>query len=269
MDPKRQTRRGHGGARGGVQHLGMGAGCRHSTRDGWTPQPAPMPQFPSVLCHTQGTFGAPQGGSTSWCPLMGPIPPSPVTPCEDGGKEGLQPSSHPHQQPPGAVPTLRWGCQAPLGPRGGGAAPSPPPSPPAHPEGAVEFLVGGTEGQSPPVCGCTEEPISAHPHTRPRAAAPARLGGSGAPLSPRPARLGLGVGNKVPPNATFTRGTGTGGGSPFPPSTPRLSRGGGPVSPPGCSECPSPPIRGELHWAGLLPAGGSFVAHPARQRGGP
>lgn len=39
---------------------------------------APVPQFPSMLCHGQGIFGAHQGGiTTSGCPLMGPASPQP------------------------------------------------------------------------------------------------------------------------------------------------------------------------------------------------
>lgn len=89
--------KGHGSQKpwqkGGFSTLGwvLGAGTAPD-RDGWTPHLAPMPQFPSMSCHTQGTFGAHQGGSTtSGWPLMGPISPQPCHSVRMVGRRGYNP----------------------------------------------------------------------------------------------------------------------------------------------------------------------------------
>lgn len=85
----------------GVQHLGMGAGCRHSTRQGWLdPTPCSHASVPLYVVSHSGDIWCPPG----WKHHIGVAPdgshfPPALSLCEDGGKEGLQPSSHPHQQP--------------------------------------------------------------------------------------------------------------------------------------------------------------------------
>lgn len=226
---------------------------------GWTPPKCSRASVSPMPCHSQGTFGAHQGGSTTWrCPLS---PQLCHSACErwEGGATTPIPSS----------PAAPQCCEHPelgvSGPRGTlGWRDSTQPSP-ITPQPTLRvlwgFLVGrGHRGAKPPSLW-----LYWGTHLLP----PTGLGGLCDPPAPEPPLcppLHRGVGNKAPPNA---HPPSPGSQAPCSLPAPPVWVGRVPVSPPGCSEHPSPPIRRGLHPIGLLPTGGSFVAPPAQQRGGP
>lgn len=178
----------------------MGAGCRHSTRGDWTPQPAPMPQFPP----SQGIFGAtrveaqPRGGPE------GPHLPPALSHCVRmvGGRgTTLNPPSSPQ-----SCDHLELGVSGTR--RAPGRRDSTQHSP-ITPQLILRVLWGswwGDRGAKPPVCGWSPS----HPPTATCSTPSPVWGGGGGsvihqhlepPRAPTLLTLDWGNGNKTPPNA--------------------------------------------------------------------